>query len=233
MKIQDVLLMIDNVKRSTRGWTGRCPSHQDEHNSLSVAEGYDGQILLHCHAGCAFDDIINTLREKSDTPSRTRSEKTGYRPDREATTVYPYFDELGMLLYQVVRFENPKEFRPRVPDGRGGFNRGLPQSVRRVLYRLPELLKSDPLTMIFIVEGEKDVETLRERGLVSTCNVGGAGKWREEYNEALRDRHVCILPDHDRPGIEHSHLVARSLYGVAASVKIVDLFAINNREVEK
>ena len=32
---------------------------------------------------------------------------------------YPYSDEHGTLLYEVVRFE-PKSFAQRRPDGRGG-----------------------------------------------------------------------------------------------------------------
>ena len=53
---------------------------------------------------------------------------------------------------------------------------------------------------VFIVEGEKDVETLRKYGLVATCNPGGAGKWREEYNNFFRDMYVAVIPDNDAVG---------------------------------
>ena len=43
-----------------------------------------------------------------------------------------------------------------------------------------------PSTTVFVVEGEKDADNLAALGLVSTTNVGGAGKWRESYNDALR-----------------------------------------------
>ena len=52
--------------------------------------------------------------------------------------------------------------------------------VRPVLYSLPELLKTD---VVYIVEGEKDVNNLRRTGLTATCNPGGAGKWREESTQ--------------------------------------------------
>lgn len=74
-----------------------------------------------------------------------------------------------------------------------------------------------------MVEGEKDVETLRTAGVATTTNPGGAGKWRLEYAEALRGRPIVVLPDNDPPGTAHAAEVARSLASVAASVHVVNL----------
>ncbi len=71
---------------------------------------------------------------------------------------YDYLDERGALLYQVVRF-HPKGFAYRRP-ARRGWLRSL-GSVRRAPYRLPELLTAPSGEHIFVVEGEKDVESLR------------------------------------------------------------------------
>src|SRR5262249_39236980 len=90
-------------------------------------------------------------------------------------------------------------------------------------YHLPELLSANKDRTVVIAEGEKDVDRLRSIGVVATCNVGGAGKWRDEYNEHLRGRKVVILPDNDPPGHKHAQQVAGSLNGIAASVKIVEL----------
>ena len=95
--------------------------------------------------------------------------------------------------------------------------------VRRVLYKLPELLKADLSEAVIIVEGEKDVDRLRSLGFVATCNVGGAGKWRDEYNSHLAARHVVLCGDNDDPGRKHVEQVARSLSGIAASVRILNL----------
>jgi hypothetical protein len=59
--------------------------------------------------------------------------------------------------------------------------------------------------------------------LIATTNCGGAGKWKREYSEALRGRRCVILPDNDGPGRAHAEQVAKSLAGVAASVKVVTL----------
>jgi hypothetical protein len=136
---------------------------------------------------------------------------------------YDYTDEQGQLLFQVVRY-HPKAFRQRRPNGKGGWIWNL-QGVRRVLYRLPELLGADPTRPVFVVEGEKDSNALAALGLVTTTNPGGAskGKWRPEYNEPLHGRHVVILPDNDKVGHKHADQVAQSLHGIAESVLVVNL----------
>ena len=94
---------------------------------------------------------------------------------------YPYVDENGALLFEVVRYE-PKGFSQRRPDGNGGWLWNL-DGVRRVPYNLPEVIKA---RTILICEGEKDCLTARASGLVATTNAGGAGKWRTEYADWLR-----------------------------------------------
>jgi hypothetical protein len=45
-----VLSRLEGVKQVGPGqWSACCPYHDDHKASLSVA---DGQVLLHCHAGC-------------------------------------------------------------------------------------------------------------------------------------------------------------------------------------
>lgn len=134
---------------------------------------------------------------------------------------YDYTDEQGKLLFQLVRFE-PKEFRQRQPDGKGGWVWNL-QGVYRVLYRLPQLLAASPERTVFLVEGEKDVHSLEALGLLATTNPMGAGKWEPVYSEWLSGRRVVILPDNDEAGEHHAGLVARALIGVAAAVFVVRL----------
>jgi len=133
---------------------------------------------------------------------------------------YDYTDEKGFLLYQVVRMA-PKGFRQRQRDSQGAWVWNL-TDVRRVLYRLPELC-GEQHRRVFIVEGEKDADRLRSLGFLATTNAGGAGKWRDEYSEFLRDRHAILLPDNDAAGWKHADQVGLSLSGKAASVKILKL----------
>ena len=50
------------------------------------------------------------------------------------TGIYDYTDAGGTVLYQVLRYENPKTFRQRRPGGNGWIWK---LDERRVLYRLP------------------------------------------------------------------------------------------------
>src|SRR5262249_44233575 len=150
--------------------TARCPAHADTHNSLSVKEGLDGRVLFKCHAGCSFSEIQAAL-------GLLDLGRADYRgKSRHVAALYDYVDEEGRLLYQTVRYE-PKSFSQRRPNGEGGFIHDL-AGVRRVLYRLPDLLRSATEQPIFICEGEKDADALALLGLVATTNSGGAGKWR-------------------------------------------------------
>lgn len=146
--------------------------------------------------------------------------------ERKIIRVYDYTDEKDQLLYQVVRYE-PKGFcqrrpaRPGEPSKDGWVYRV--GEVRKVLYRLPELVKAELETPVFIVEGEKDVETLREHGLVATCNPMGAGKWREEYNRFLAGRRVVVIADNDEPGRKHAAELLAGVYRLAQWVCRLDL----------
>jgi hypothetical protein len=197
----------------------RCPAHDDSTASLSISLGTDGRTVMHCHAGCDTAEVLSavglTARDLF-AAERPVSASAGKR------TCYDYLDESGRLLYQAVRIATAdgKTFRQRRPDGKGGWAWNL-QGVRRVLYHLPELLAASPERIIYIAEGEKDVDNLRAVGELATTNPQGAGKWHKDYSEFLRGRRVVVLPDNDPPGAAHGAQVAQSLHGVAASVKVV------------
>ncbi len=141
---------------------------------------------------------------------------------RREVATYPYEGEDGEMLFEVVRFE-PKDFRQRRPDGKGGHIWNL-KGARMVPYRLPDIaqaLASD-LT-VFIVEGEKDANRLWDLRIPATCNPGGAGKWRDEYSRHFANADVVIVPDNDEAGRDHAEKVARSLHGTASRVRVLDL----------
>jgi hypothetical protein len=49
---------LRNVKASGGEWSALCPAHEDHQNSLSIAEGDDGRVLLRCFAGCTVESIV-------------------------------------------------------------------------------------------------------------------------------------------------------------------------------
>lgn len=142
--------------------------------------------------------------------------------NRREVARYSYVDEAGEVLFEVVRFE-PKDFRQRRPDGKGGWDWKV-KGTRQIPYRLPELLDAlDAGRTVFVVEGEKDVDRLKALGITATCNAGGAGKWHAEFGDFFRHASVVIIPDNDEAGRDHAELVARSLTGKADDVRVLDL----------
>ncbi len=214
MQIGELLAKLKRVRKNGNGWAAQCPAHQDKNPSLRIAEGQDGRILLTCFAGCSAEEIVEVLGLEMSDLFVHRANGAG---KRQTVATYDYADETGKLLFQVVRYD-PKDFRARRPDGKGGWVWNL-GGVPRVLYGLPSLSAAAEL---LIVEGERDVETARRLGFVATCNPGGAGKWNLEYNECLRSKQVAIIADADPPGVRHARDVAKSIAGVAASAKLIE-----------
>jgi DNA primase len=198
-------------RKSGAAWMVRCPAHDDQNPSMSVRD-VDGKVLFHCHAGCDQQAVVDALKARGLWPERERHAR------RSIVATYDYTDETGQLLYQVVRYE-PKDFSQRRPDGFGGWiwKRGQ----RQILYRLREVLEAP---IVFVVEGEKDVETLRAHGFVATTNAGGAdAPWLPGFTGALRNREVILIPDNDPPGRRRTLTIARALMGHAGRIVVLEL----------
>lgn len=182
-----------------------CPCHDDHKPSLHLSI-LGGRLVAYCFAcGARTKDILQAVGiELPDT--------------KIAVAQYNYTDEDGNLLFQKVRFE-PKDFRLRRPLPGGGWAYDL-KGTRRVLYRLPDLIRADT---VWIVEGEKDADRLAREGLAATTNFDGAGKWDPTYTEFLRGKDVVIVPDNDEAGRNHAELVALSIWPAVNTIKIVHL----------
>lgn len=154
--------------------------------------------------------------------------------------VYPYTDEQGQTLFEVCRFEREengqrvKTFRQRHTDPtdpkakHDGIVWNL-SGVRIVLYRLPEVMDAVKAgRTVYVVEGEKDADTMASLGFCATTNPGGASKqgatkWLPEFTQALTGANVVILPDNDAAGLNDRQQVAQQLAAVCSSVKMLDL----------
>jgi len=205
-----------------RGQSGRC-------------HGFVSGDYVHCsreeHAGAgnAYHERSQTWshRAEGDCPCGQEHQPAIAKPGAKAKFIkaigYEYRDKGGTLLYEVERSED-KRFRQRRPDPTepNGWAYNL-KGIVTVPFMLPELAATDPGQTVYVVEGEKDVLRLHKFGLVATTNSGGAGKWRDQHSAYLAGRDVAIFGDNDQAGRDHAEQVARSLHGVARSVKVVPL----------
>jgi hypothetical protein len=215
------------IKRSVGKYSrSLCPFHEESDPSFSTNTDTGLFRCFGCkETGDAFS-FYGKLKGLSSFPAILQGIASEFglsssdKPSNKNSIVvtYDYQDEKGDLLFQVCRCEG-KQFKQRRPDGSGGWIWKL-DGERRVLYHLPEILKAD---QVLIPEGEKDVDNLRQRGFTATTNPGGAGNWRPEFSECLRDKEVILLPDNDEPGRKHIQVVGSSLHGVARSIKVVEL----------
>jgi putative DNA primase/helicase len=137
---------------------------------------------------------------------------------------YPYPDEQGVLLYEVVRFDTPikeERFKQRRPDGKQGWV-WKTKGIRQVLYRLPQLIAAVKAgKRIVNTEGERDANTAVKLGYDATTNPGGVGKWRKDYDEFFRGADVVIIADNDDKGQAFAQEKAQRLVRIAAHVRVV------------
>lgn len=225
----------------------RCRAHEDRHASLSFWERPDGSVGLKCFAGCSFEAIAaaagldprelhgpsrrasarparpldpQRLQERP-TPSKEPKPPKRARPLRNHDVAYVYTDEDRIPLHRTVRSPGRVFYQERWDAELDAWVVGL-GDVRRVLYGLPELRAADPRTLVFVCEGEKDVETLRALGFLATTNAMGANApWLPSYTEALRGRDAVLFEDNDDSGRKRVQMAAAQLYGAAARVRIV------------
>ena len=217
MTIKNILSRLNGVKKTRTGWVACCPAHEDMNASLSITVNKNGTVLLFCHAGCKYEAIIAGLSKLpiiNDFVNASNEEI-------HLVAIYTYYDEDGMPIYQVLRYE-PKTFKQRriTPNGKYIYNMN---GVRRVLYKLPEILAANLDQWLFIVEGEKDADNLMKIGLLATTCSGGAKKWHLTDSQALNGRKIAIVPDNDHVGKEHALDVAKDLIKRVKEIRIIEL----------
>lgn len=221
MTLEDLLRLLPNARKSGQEYVDYCPVHElpdRKHKSRSLSIGQKGhKIVVHCQSGggnCTTDTICKAV---------------GVDPRDLDTTIvrtYDYFDESSRFKYQKTRHEPGRDGKPKsfffwTRNGNGKWEAGL-NGIPPLLFRLPQLV-AKPDEIVFIPEGEKDVEYLESLRLLATTNATGAGpgKWKQEYSERLRGRNTVICADTDQQGLNFAEEKAQSLYFVAKSVKVL------------
>ena len=247
MELQQVIRMIQSItgdfhetRVSNNSVKINCPCHRDKTPSLQITQD-DGRILMHCHGGCRTDDILQAVGltykdlQPPEQSSVTKSPsmwdrmlypyKQKYGDGVRLTAVYDYQDADGKYLYSKIRVEGGsikgKQIAYRTIDRNAGtYTTGKPKG-QATLYRLPELIKAvQEKKRIFITEGEKDVEHLRNRGLIATT-AGGTQDWKSDFAKYFIGAETIILPDNDQAGYALADRIKNDLTDKASSVRIV------------
>jgi hypothetical protein len=243
-----VLSKLPDAKRNGSGYSAKCPGHDDRHASLSIGEGADGRVLLHCHAGCESSVIVSALglsmkdlMPPRDAAPRRSATRTAPRPTFATANdaikslekqlgprsgMWTYHNAEGEPCGVVIRWNLPdgsKDIRPVSRHGNGWRIGAMARP--RPLYRLPEIRDADPATTVYVVEGEKTCDAAMSLGLLATTSAGGSQAAKQTDWTPLAGRNVVILPDHDGPGQAYADDVVELLHKLnpPASGRVVEL----------
>jgi hypothetical protein len=243
--VETLLARLPGARQSGKGWSARCPAHDDRQASLSIAEGGDGAALVKCHAGCTTSAIVSAagLALKDLFPAKagpmpncngkpkssgrtfpTASLAVGdlERQHGKRSATWTYHDAHDEPVGLVVRWDKPdgKDIRPVARHADGWRIGAMPEP--RPLYGLPQLAQAQ---RIIVTEGEKAADAARSIGFVATTSAGGSQAAAKTDWRPLAGKEVWILPDGDAPGRKYAGTVAGILAKLtpAPAVKIIEL----------
>lgn len=228
-KIVDLFDLKSAIKTNT-GYKVMCPCHRDKNPSLAI-DSKDGRTLIHCFGGCETSVILERLGLKASDLYEDPPKKPLRQEKKQPISIverreHVYYNADGSIFgKKVINKQNDGEKRCvwlRYEDGdyKKGLKTGSGDQLKAPLYNLPAVLAA-PDT-VFIVEGEKDVETVQKMGQVATSSPNGGGYWRKNYAEALLGKDIAIVSDNDATGRKYADTVAAALIGKAKTVKKID-----------
>ncbi len=207
------------TKNGQGRFTVHCPAHADGNPSLSVKEE-EGRILVHCFAGCAQENVINSLRDMGVWPNGNTSDLAAVKP------VTAIRSRRGLTLAQLAEAKQlPEEFlrqlgirdcsRQGAPavrilymDAEGEvlavrYRIALDEDRFRwqtgnqpALYGLDRLIEIRQKGWVLLVEGESDCWTLWYHGLPA-LGIPGKSTWRAEWSSYLTGLQVYLWQEPD------------------------------------
>lgn len=230
MQFDEILAHFQVQKRFGDRAQARCPCHDDKQASLTITKGRRS-ALLHCHAGCNFEDIIQKVGlKKQDLYFEERPPGSSWRAyvegreHKRIEAVYNYVSYInGEYAFTKIRMQDKRMIYGVLCNGRftyglGGRHRKDLKSVYGDLKALNKAIaENDP---VFIPEGEKDADTLTKRGYTA-LTYGGSGDWQSEFATLFQGAEVYILADNDEPGRKVANTILSDLKGIAKSAKII------------
>lgn len=219
------------LKRVGNEFVGLSPFKNEKTPSFTVSDeklfyhdfssGKHGDVIdfLVEMRGLSFRQAVEELAAESGVDIRAAPEPTKVKSaPMKPVCHYEYQDETGFPYMRVTRYE-PKTFRQFHWDCDGWAN-GKPKT-GVIPYRLPEII-ARPNDDIWLVEGEKDADTLAGLGLLATTAPGGATAFPRDDVGFLKwfdGRRVYAIPDNDEAGSKWRERVEHGI----ADVKFLHL----------
>jgi hypothetical protein len=240
--VNKVLDRLDDYTERGEGFRAKCPSHLGEsEDSLDIRAGDDGRVLLNCHSGCTFEEIIEALDlEASETFSangKTKGKPIGPKTSTSQATKTITIEDLPGDPSEYMAFQKEDGTLYYVQKHKGSYFRvvgfdedGDPLLVAGladldpILFGLPRLREAiENGEPIVHTEGCKDANAAQDLGLAGVTSGGCTsweGRFAADYEGATE---VWIIPDNDDEGRDYAQQVAQDLAGVVPTIKVVEL----------
>ena len=204
----------------------KCPAHDDKKASLSIKDEttVSGRILVYCQAGCSTERVL-AAAGKTMADIQPDKESRKLQPwQKDLVAEYRYTDADGCYQYSKLRYEGPEIDGKRIQYARiinGQYQAGKGDA-KPVLYNIQESQKAiKDGRRLYIVEGEKDVETLRQYGMVSVT-AGGVADWKKSFADYfIGASEVVIFADRDEPGQKLAEKISKDLRSVVYCHKVI------------
>ena len=202
-------------------WVACCPAHEDVNPSLSWTVGFNGSVLLKCHAGCEAEAIVaatgSTMADLFVDTTHTRPHKSPRIGHANAqTSTNDPLEELAAakrlradtLIKRGVRsirrqgafaLEIPyhdEERTVRALRYRLGSDFRWRSGDRVMLYGLDRLAEIRAAGWVLLVEGESDTWTADEHG-IPALGIPGKSTWRGEWTKYLEGIEVVLWQEPD------------------------------------
>lgn len=212
---------LDGARRAGDGWRARCPAHSGESDdSLSVAEGTDGRVLLHCFGGCSAEEVAEAvgldLTELG--PERTNGASEVY--DLRDYAAEKNLPAAELRRWGVETVERKGRSVVAIPyrtargdtDGvkiraAGGF---WWDSASKLPYGVDRLSDADEDRPVLLVEGESDCHVCWHHDVLA-LGVPGANSWRSTWIPLLEGREVYVWQEPDEGGEQFVAAVTEDL----------------------
>lgn len=214
---------------STGGWSAKCVAHDDTSPSLSIGEGEKGRPVVHCHAGCSQEAVLDGLKARGLwDDEQSRDIPLAHGQLGPYAKHWDYFDSNGKHVLRVCRWtrtDGGKEIRPLSQQADGWRWEQIKE--RRPLYQLTDLLRR-PQCRVLLVEGEKTCDAAAGifQNMACTTWPGGAKAAPKTDWEPLRKRDVTLLADNDAPGAAAMDQVMDILRSQGCTVRRTDLSSL-------
>lgn len=214
-----------------------CPAHDDKKASLSIKDetATADRILIYCQAGCSTEQVLAAAGKSfADIQPGKSKDRPLQSWQRDLVAEYRYTTAAGDYLYSKLRYEgngiDGKEIRyGRIIDEEYKPGKG---DAKAVLYNLPAVHKAIKAgRRVYIVEGEKDVQTLCKYGMTATT-AGGVKDWRKSFADELKGAsEVVIIADRDEPGQKLAQQISKDLRAVVYAHKIITPSGLHHGDV--